>query len=71
MTGDTTFEPLTYTTKELSDLLGIGVVTLRKMRKLGQGPSCVTLGDGSVRYLRTVVADWLAAGGDRKAASHE
>jgi excisionase family DNA binding protein len=55
----------TYTTAELAALLGLSEQTVRKLRRKRQGPRFVTIGDGTVRYLREDVDKWIAHGGDR------
>lgn len=54
------------TTKELGELLGnIPVATIRGWRMAGIGPPHVKLG-ALVRYERSAVEGWLAAGGERR-----
>jgi helix-turn-helix protein len=55
-------------TAGLSEMLGrIPASTIRGWRLAGIGPPYVRLG-GLVRYRRSAVDEWIAAGGDRRAA---
>ncbi len=49
------------TTREAAKLLGIGERTLWRHSRSGAAPAPVAIG-GAVRYRRTEILDWIAAG---------
>lgn len=51
--------PQMFTTRELSQLIGVPVATLNNWRSLGQGPRSFRLGR-SVRYCADDVLAWIA-----------
>lgn len=62
-------EPEWLTTQGLSRMLGgISVSTIRGWRLADVGPKPIKMG-GLVRYQRSEVERWIAAGGDRHGAS--
>ena len=55
------------TTREVADLLGLHVDTVKKLRGLRKGPPFVKIGPQSVRYKRSDVIAWADA--QREAAA--
>ena len=53
--------PELLTTREAAKLLGIGERTLWRHSRSGAAPAPVTIG-GAVRYRRSEILDWIAAG---------
>jgi excisionase family DNA binding protein len=63
MPSDTleTILPELLTTREAAKLLGIGERTLWRHSRSGAAPAPVAIG-GAVRYRRSEILDWIAAG---------
>jgi predicted DNA-binding transcriptional regulator AlpA len=55
------------TTAEVAGILTISVATLKKFRRLGQGPLFLRLGPRAVRYVAGDVARWLEQRRDGRA----
>jgi excisionase family DNA binding protein len=56
-----TIAPELLTTREAAKLLGIGERTLWRHSRSGAAPAPLTIG-GAVRYRRSEILDWIAAG---------
>lgn len=54
-------EPIMYSSKELTILLGVAMQTLLNWRINGKGPKFVTITDTQVGYLKTDVYAWIMA----------
>lgn len=51
------------TQRQVADLLGVSVETLRRWRRASTGPDACRLGPRVVRYNRTAVLAWLSTRG--------
>ena len=58
MNKEQTNSPRMMTTKQVADLLGIPVQTVRTWRQTGRGPRYHKF-EGSIRYSREVILDYI------------
>ncbi len=59
--------PVTMTSVEIARELRVSPKTIRRMHETGRLPRPVTVGTRSLRWVRTTIIEWLAAGcPDRK-----